>query len=174
MNELLEIMRTRRSIRQYTEEDIPEAALEAILQAGLLAPTSRNKRPWEYFVVRDRQRLVQLSQAKLHGAAMLAGCKAAIAVFADSELSDTWIEDSSIALAYMDLMTASMGIGSCWVQIRMRKDEAGGDAEDNVRRILNVDLPLRMVGILALGMPAQKREAYALDALLWDKVHQET
>ncbi|MBQ9059995.1 MAG: nitroreductase family protein, partial [Firmicutes bacterium] len=160
------------SIRKYTEEEIPEDKLQKILQAGLLAPTSRNKRPWEYHLVRDPQKLEQLSKAKWHGSALLAGAKAAIAVFADSDLSDAWIEDSSIALAYMDLMASSQGVGSCWIQMRMRKDQEGADAEDNVRSILGIDLPYRIVGILALGMPAEEREAYDLDELMWDKVHQ--
>ena len=94
----------------------------------------------------------------------------AIAVFADSDLSDAWIEDSSIALAYMDLMAADQGVGSCWVQMRMRKDEAGGDAEQNVRDILDVELPWRIVGIMALGMPAEEKEPYSLDELMWEKV----
>ena len=169
--ELMEIMRHRRSIRKYAEEAIPEEKLNRILQAGLLAPTSRGKRPWEYYVVQDKGTLEKLSAAKRHGSALIAGCSTAIVVFADSELSDAWIEDSSIALAYMDLMASSLGIGSCWVQMRMRKDESGGDAEENVRRIMGVQEPFRTVGILALGIPAEEKEPYDESALKWEKVH---
>ena len=104
--ELIELMRRRRSIRKYSDEAIPEDKLTQILQAGLLAPTSRGMRPWEYYVVKDKDTLKKLSQAKQHGAALIAGCDTAIVVSADSELADTWIEDSSIALAYMDLADA--------------------------------------------------------------------
>ena len=169
--ELLELMARRRSIRKYTEEEIPEEKLNKILQAALLAPTSMGKRPWEFYVIKDRAVLENLSKAKKHGAALLAGCNTAIAVFADSDLSDAWIEDSSIALAYMDLMAAEQGIGSCWVQMRMRKDETDGDAEQNVRDTLGVELPWRMVGIMALGMPAEEKAPYSLDELKWEKVH---
>ncbi|MBQ9015424.1 MAG: nitroreductase family protein [Firmicutes bacterium] len=168
---LIEIMRNRRSIRKYTEEAVSEEKLQQILQAGLLAPTSRGKRPWEFYVVKDKEMLEKLSKAKQHGAALIAGCDAAIAVFADSDLSDAWIEDSSIALAYMDLMASSLGVGSCWVQMRMRKDENDADAEKNVQRIMGLQEPFRMVGILALGMPAEEKEPYELDELKWEKVH---
>lgn len=168
--ELIEIMRHRRSIRKYADEAVPEEKLEKILQAGLLAPTSMGKRPWEFYVVKDKDTLERLSRAKVHGAALLAGCDTAIAVFADSDLSDAWIEDSSIALAYMDLMATEQGVGSCWVQMRMRKDDDGGDAEQNVRDILGVDLPWRMVGIMALGMPDEEKEPYDLGELHWEKV----
>lgn len=169
--ELIELMRCRRSIRKYTGEAVPEQKLDQILQAGLLAPTSMGKRPWEYYVVKDKDILEKLSTAKVHGAALLAGCDTAIAVFADSDLSDVWIEDCSIALAYMDLMASSLGIGSCWVQMRLRKDADGADAEQNVREIMGVGDPYRLVGIMALGIPAEEKAAYNLDELKWEKVH---
>lgn len=168
---LIEIMRNRRSIRRYTEEDIPEEKLQAILQAALLSPTSRGKKPWEFYVVKDKEILRRLSEAKSHGAALLAGCNAAVVVAADSELSDAWIEDSSAALGYMYLMATEQGVGSCWIQMRMRKDAAGGDAEQNVKEIMGLEDPLRVVGIMALGMPDEEKEPYALEELPWEKVH---
>lgn len=169
--ELIERMRRRRSIRKFTGEAVPEEKLEKILQAALLAPTSRGKRPWEFWVVRDKDTLERLSRAKKHGSALIAGCDTAVVVFADSRLSDAWIEDSSIALAYMDLMASSLGIGSCWVQMRMRKDENDGDAEQNVREIMGLEDPFRTVGIMALGIPAEEKAPYELDGLKWEKVH---
>ena len=170
--ELIERMRRRRSIRKFTGEAVPEEKLEKILQAALLAPTSRGKRPWEFWVVRDKDTLERLSRAKKHGSALIAGCDTAIVVFADSRLSDAWIEDSSVALGYMYLMAEEQGVGSCWVQMRMRKDEEGNDAEQNVRDILGVELPYRLVGIMSLGMPAEEKPAQELDQLDWDKVHE--
>lgn len=168
--DLLELMRHRRSIRKYTGERIPEEKLERVLQAALLAPTSMNKRPWEFCLVRDPQTLQKLSAAKEHGAALLAGCDAAVAVFADSSLSDVWVEDCSIALTYMDLAASEQGIGSCWVQLRNRKDAEGRDAEEKAAEILGMDAPFRIVGILALGMPAEEKPPYELDSLRWEKI----
>ena len=68
---LLETMLSRRSIRQYTEEAIPEEKLNMILQAGLLAPTSRNIKPCEFYVIRNKDILMKLSQAKAMGAFMM-------------------------------------------------------------------------------------------------------
>ena len=169
--ELIEIMRRRRSIRKYTGEAVPEEKLQKILQAGLLAPTSRGKRPWEFYVVKEKETLEKLSRAKWHGSALIAGCDTAIVVFADSDLSDAWVEDSSIALAYMDLMASSQGLGSCWVQMHMRKDENGSDSEEIVRQIMDVEEPFRIVGILALGIPAEEKAPYNLEELKWEKVH---
>ena len=169
--ELIELMAKRRSVRKYTGEDIPEEKLEKVLQAAILAPTSMNKRPWEFYLVKDLELLKTLSKAKKHGAALIEGCNAAVAVFADSELSDVWVEDCSIALAYMELMANEQGLRACWVQMRKRLDEAGNDAEQNVRDALGVSEKYGIVGIMALGMPAEKKEPYSLDELKWEKVH---
>lgn len=169
--ELMEIMQRRRSVRKYTGEEIPDEKLEMILQAGLMAPTSRNRRPCEFYVVKEREKLEALSRAKSSGAGMLADCAAAIAVFADSRKADTWIEDSSIALAYMNLMAVDQGVGSCWVQLHLRSDRAGADAEQNAREILGAPDHLRIVGILSLGMAAEDAAPHAAGEADMNKVH---
>ena len=150
---LMDIILKRRSIRKYKNDPIPEDKLDLILQAGLLAPTSKNRKPCEFVVVRNREVLDKLSKAKTGGAEMLAGCNTAVVVIADSEKADTWIEDSSIALTYMDLMAAEQGIGSCWCQIHLRFCADGRDAESVVRGILSLPEKYRIVGILSLGIP---------------------
>ena len=169
--ELMDVILKRRSIRKYTGEDIPEETLNQILQAGLLAPTSRNLKPWEFYVVRDKDTLRKLSAAKSAGGGMLAQCSAAIAVFGDGEKADTWVEDCSIAMSFMMLMAEEKGAGSCWVQIHFRKDTAGKAAEENVREILAVPAGFRIAGILALGIPAEEAKAHEPSDADWSKVH---
>lgn len=168
---LQDIILKRRSVRKYTGEDIPEEKIGKILQAGLLAPTSRNLKPCEFYVIRDKQKLAELSRAKQAGGGMIEHCNAAIAVFGDSRKADTWAEDCSIALSYMMLMAEEMEIGNCWVQIHLRSDASGNDAEENVRRILTVPEEYRIAGILSLGIPAEKLNPHTLDEADWKKVH---
>ena len=168
---LMDTILKRRSIRRYTGEDIPEETLQKILQAGLLAPTSRNLKPWEFYVVQDRETLRKLSTAKNAGGGMLAECSAAIAVFGDGEKADTWVEDCSIAMSFMMLMAQEQGVGSCWVQIHFRADASGKAAEENVREILAVPARFRIAGILAMGIPAEEGKARALSDADWGKVH---
>ena len=160
----------RRSVRQYTGETIPEETLREILRAGLLAPTSRNLKPCIFTVVRDRETLEKLSRAKAAGGAFLRDADAAIVVSADAEKSDTWIEDCSIALTCMHLAAAEAGIGSCWIQIHLRKDGDGGDAEENVRGIVGLAEKQRIVGILALGIPAAEPPAHTMEEADFSKV----
>ena len=153
--DILEVMRKRHSVRKYTGEEISEEKLDKILQAGMLAPTSMNRRPCEFYPVRDKETLAALSTAKAAGAAMLKDAAAAIVVFGDQDKADTWVEDSSIALTYMMLMAVDQGLGTCWVQMHMRKSADGNDAEDNVRKIMSVPDNYRTVGVLSLGFPAE-------------------
>lgn len=169
--ELWDIMLTRRSVRKYKDERIAEDKLEKILQAGLLAPTSQNRKPCEFYVIRDKAVLKELSKAKKLGAGMLADCDTAIAVFGDSKKADTWIEDCSIAMSYMNLMAVEQGLGCCWCQIHLRSSLLGKDAEVNVRKVLSVPEKYRIVGILALGMPEKEIKPHTIDDLDYTKIH---
>ncbi len=167
---LSEIMLKRRSVRKFKSGEIPESKLDSIIRAALLAPTSRNRNPCEFIVVKDKNVLRELSAAKKAGALLLSNADAAIAVFADSEKADTWIEDSSIALTYMMLAATEQGIGNCWVQYHLRFDENGESAEDNARRILSMPDKYRIVGVLGLGIPDEFPEAKTMDELDFEKV----
>lgn len=172
--DLYDVILKRRSIRSYTAEEIPEEKLRSIIEAGLLAPTSRNRKPCEFFVIRNKTLLQELSEVKPMGGAMLKGCSAAIAVLGDSDKSDTWIEDSSIALSYMQLMATDLGVGSCWCQIHLRGSHDGSDAESCVRRLLSAPDNFRIVGILALGMPENWPAPHSAEDADWSKVHRVT
>ena len=169
--ELFDAMIKRRSIRKYTGEAIPDDKLEKIVQAGLLAPTSRNIKPCELYVVRDKKVLEQLSGVKSAGGAFICDADTAVVVLADESRADTWVEDSSIAMTFMNLMAVDQGIGACWVQIHMRKGVDGSDAEANVREILSVPDNYRVVGILSLGIADQERPANNPDEFDLSKVH---
>ena len=118
----------------------------------------------------DRETLKKLSSAKSAGAAFIADCDTAIAVFADGSRADTWVEDCSIAMSYMMLEAESLGVGSCWVQFHLRSGADGSDAEANLREILSVPEKYRIAGILSLGIPAEKPKAHSAGEADWGKV----
>lgn len=167
-----ELARRRRSVRLYSGSPVPEEDLDRILEAGLLAPSSRNIRPVELIAVRDRVTLEALSRCKTAGGAMLAGASCAVVVLGDTLRSDVWIEDASIAMTYMQLQAVDLGIGSCWVQCRLR---SGGDitCEENVRKLLQIPDHYAVEAILSLGMPAQDPEPAEEPALTCPPVHRE-
>ena len=168
--ELMDVFLNRRSTRKFNGEKITKDELDNILQAGLLAPTSMNRKPCNFMVVENREILTKLSKAKDHGAELIDGADKAIVVLVDTLIADTWCEDSSIALTYMHLMATEMGLGSCWVQIHLRKKD-GIYAEKVVRDILKVDDHYRISGILALGHSDDIPKPHSLDDIDKSKVH---
>ena len=174
---LLEIMQKRHSIRKYTEEAIPEESLRTVVQAGLLSASSRSIRPWELIVVRDRDTLKKMSDCRV-------GASAAIVVIVNPGISDVWIEDCSIVMSNMHLMADSLGLGSCWIQGRLREAADGQTTEDYLRELLGY--PERQGGrerdsvlsdvleaVLSLGMPQAHPAKTELSELSMDKVHWE-
>ena len=118
---ILQAMKDRRSIRNYTGEAIPKEDLALIVEAGLTSASGHAGYPWDIVVVQDLDIVHKLTGARAGSANMLKNAGAAIVVTADEQFS-TWIEDCSIVLTNMHLLADAMGYGSCWIQIRMRPD----------------------------------------------------
>lgn len=171
--ELLDLMKSRHSIRKYTGEGIRREDLEQILRAGMLSPSGKNKRPWEFIVVRERAVLERMASSRAAGARMLSAADAAIVVIGDTEKTDTWIEDCSIAMAYMQLMAHSLGIGSCWIQGRSREAGDGRSTEEFLRAILHFPENCKLLATLSLGMPDEKKPPAEIENLPAGKVRWE-
>jgi nitroreductase len=171
--ELLDVMLKRRSIRRYTGESVPEEKLRRILDAGLLSFSSRNFDPWEFIVVKNKDALRSLSKCKAVGSAMLAEADCAIVVIGDGEKADVWVEDCSIAMTYMHMMAAEQGVGSCWIQCRLRQTSDGESSEQYVKNLLDIPEKYGVEAILSLGIAEQEREPKNIDDIDLTKIHQE-
>lgn len=172
--EMLNAILHRRSVRQYTDEVIPEEKLNAVLYAGLAAASSKNRRPWEFVVVRSKEMLAKLSDCRPSAGNLLEKCDTAIVVAADSELVDVWVEDCASAMTQMHLMADALGIGSCWLQVRLRTAPDGSRAtQDVVRELLGIPEKYSVMAILTLGMPANHPGPRTVDDLPLNKIHHE-
>ena len=171
--DILQTILNRRSVRQYTDEPIPEEKLNAILYAGLAAASSKNRRPWEFVVVRDRAMLDALGGCRPGASNLLSKCQAAIVVCADAEAVDVWVEDCGSAMTQMHLMADAIGVGSCWLQVRLRKAADGRDTADVVREALGIPAKYGVMAMLTLGMPESHPAAHTVDELLLEKIHRE-
>lgn len=171
--DLLKVMKNRRSVRKYTDETISNEQLNLILQAGLLAPSSKNIRPVEFIVVEDNSMLDKLSKSKSVGSSMLSQASCAIVVIGDTRKADAWIEDCTLAMGYMMLMAESLNIASCWVQERLRKTELGQDAGSYVKEILHIPDYYEVEAILSLGISEKKEKPRDWHISEVNKIHRE-
>ena len=168
--EMLDVMRRRRSVRRYTEEKISDEQLKQIVSAALLAPSGHSKYPCEFIVVKSREVLEKMSHCRKGVAKMLEGAAAAVVVVADKDKSDTFVEDSCVAMMSMQLLATSLGIGNCWIQVRGREAEDDSTSEVYLRGILNFPENFACQAILSFGYPAKEPRARELDKLNFDKV----
>jgi nitroreductase len=152
---LLETLRKRRSIRRYKYQPIAPETLDVLKEALLRSPSSREIRPWSFVLVQDRALLEELSRAKPHGAGFLKGAALGIVVCGDSTQSDVWVEDCAIAALIAHLTAASMGLGSCWIQIRQRHHDDRLTAEQYVQGLLSLPEHVRVLSIIAVGHAAE-------------------
>ncbi len=173
MNELMNMMMNRRSVRKYTGEAVDKEKLDMILQAGLLAPSGRAIRPWELIVVRDKEVLKKMAVARTSGAKMLDGADCAVVVIGDKNKSDVWTEDCSIVMTQMHLMADVVGVGSCWIQGRLREAPDGRSAEEHLRELLGYPENYGLEAILSLGMAITHPEPRKLEELPVEKIHWE-
>ena len=171
--DILKTILARRSVRQYTAEPIAEPKLKAILYAGLAAASSKNRRPWEFVLVQDRAMLDRLCGCRPGAVNLLGKCSAAVVICADAEAVDVWVEDCASAMTQMHLTADALGVGSCWLQVRLRKAEDGRDTADVVRQALGIPAKYGVMAILTLGMPASHPAPHTVDELLLEKIHRE-
>ena len=167
----LSLIQRRRSIRNYSEKPVEAEKIDALIEAALRAPSSRGFNPWEFVVVTDNGLLEKLSTAKPHGASFLRNAPLGIVVCADPEKCDVWVEDASIASIFIHLAAASVGLGSCWIQIRKRMHDQTTSAQAYIRRLLNIPKNLNVESIVAIGYPAEKKPPHRKEELQYKKVH---
>ncbi len=168
---LLPLLETRRSIRKYQDRPVEREKLDQILEAGLRAPSSRGLNPWEFIVVDQPDLLRKLAAAKTHGAEFLKDAPLAVVVCADPERCDVWIEDASIAAALMMLTAHELGLGSCWVQYRLRKYDQTVSATERLRELLGLPGSLQVLCAMAIGYPAEHKPGHSREKLPWAKLH---
>lgn len=168
---MIELIRKRRSIRKYLKKSVEPEKIDILKEALLRSPTSRNLKPWEFVIVDDPDLLQRMSECKPHGAAFLRDAPLAVAVCADPEKSDVWVEDCSIASILVQMTALSLDLGSCWIQIRNRRRSDTQTSEDYLRPLLDIPESMRIESVIALGYPDEDKEPISFDSLGQKKIH---
>ena len=167
---MIELLRNRRSIRKYTDKCIEPEKIEILKEAILRSPSSRNIDPWAFIFVDDGEVLRQLALCKPHGAKFLEWAALGIVICADGQKSDVWIEDCSIASILVQMVAQSIGLGSCWIQVRNRTFNDQLSSEQYIRDLLNIPNHVKVESIIAIGYPAEKREPVQREELKYEKI----
>lgn len=168
---MLDLLMKRRSIRRYKAMPVEQEKVEELVRAALVSPSSRSINPWEFIVITEQGLLNKLSSAKEHGSKFLRGAPLGIVVLADGTKSDVWVEDTSIASIIIQLVAESMGLGSCWIQIRNRMQGPNMTSDQYVKEALAIPEHYHVEAIISVGYPDETRRPYSEEDLDYAKVH---
>ena len=115
MENFSELIKNRRSMRKFTDEELTQDQVVTLMKAALMSPSSKRSNSWQFVVIDDKEVLKELSHCKEQASSFIADAALAIVVMADPLASDVWIEDASIASIMIQLQAEDLGLGSCWV-----------------------------------------------------------
>lgn len=165
-----DLIKNRRSIRKYKSKPVEQEKIDLLIEAALRAPSSRSINPWEFVVVTDRKILVDLAHAKPYGAIFMKDAAVGIVICADPHKCDVWIEDAAIASIFIHLAAASLGLGSCWIQIRKRDHDQNLTAHEYIAKKLNLPPNLVVEAMVSIGYPDETKNAHPKESLLYEKI----
>ena len=141
--EVFDAIRTRRSIRKYKSEPIPEEKLRTILEAARLAPSAGNRQPWRFIVIQDIDQKKALAEVANNQTFLNAS--AIIVAAGDPEVSAKWYEkDPMIALEHIVLAATALDYGTCWI---------GAFDEDAIKHLLKIPVNVKVIAVLPIGVP---------------------
>lgn len=164
----LEFLKTRRSIRRFTEEDINENDLNTILETAMLAPSSKNGQPWHFIVVKDKN--IRKSLAERHPYMHMAEfAPVVIVVCADPQITPAGSCYSDASAATMNILYAAkaLGYGACWCGVFPNEDRMIAFKE-----ILNIPEGIIPYSAVPLGKPG-KPNPDTPDRFIKERIHYE-
>jgi len=167
---VIDLLRTRRSVRRYKKGPIEEGSIEILKEALLRSFSGRGLNPWVLIFVDEPDLLTKLAQSKEDGSLFLKDAALAIVVCGDETKTDIWVENCSIASTIAHLTAHSLGLGSCWIGIRNRLHKGGTPAEDYVRALLGIPGHIRVESIISIGLPGETKAPVPGEKLDYGKI----
>lgn len=166
---MLDIIKKRRSIRKYKDKPIEDEKINEILKSAMLSPTAMNRKSWEFIVVKNKEKIEKLSKTTIWSG-FAKNAPLVIVLCADEKKDKRWIEDLSIAGAYIYLEVVNQGLGTCWIEIREGKTLLKVSAEEYVKNILAIPASFRVLCMMPIGYKGEAKDEHSEDIDM-SKIH---
>ncbi|MFP4457949.1 MAG: nitroreductase family protein [Clostridia bacterium] len=156
--ELLKALKTRRSIRAYTDKVVEKEVLEEVLEVARIAPSAANKQRWKFVIIeKDRvKEFVSLCKDQ-----KFVGEASNLIICCATDKESKWADvDVAIAMDHMTLRAHDLGLGTCWI---------GAFYPEEVSKAIELPQEAKVVAILTLGYPAKDgvmRDRKAMDEII--------
>jgi len=163
--DLIETIKTRRSIRRFKPTTIPDRLIHSVIDSARHAPSAGDTQPWEFIVVKDKNVKERLAQTHAWSD-FVTEAPVCIVVLGNEKISPNYFAiDTACATENLLLASHSLGLGACWVAVY---DSLNPNFEKHVRDVLNVPSHLRIIAVVPIGYPDEKVEPRKLREL--DKI----
>ena len=149
---MLDIIKTRRSIRKFKPEKIEDSTIEKIIEMGTWAPSGLNNQPWRFVIVKGKETKDKLAQQTKYSH-IIENAPVCVAVFLDNAASYDRVKDiQAIGACLQNMLLAihAMGLGGVWLgEILKRRKE--------VEKLLGVPESCELMAVIALGKPTEEK-----------------
>jgi nitroreductase len=142
-----ELLLSRRSVREFTSDDVSEELLNATLELSRWAPTANNSQPYYYKIVRDRHTISWLSKVRGSSSEPIGRAPVAVAICADPAASRRYEQDASIAAYHFILAAWHYGLGTCWI---------GGLDRHDIKERLDIPQEHHIATVTPVGYPRER------------------
>ena len=143
----------RISVRRFEDRPVEKEKTEAILRAAMQAPSAANQQPWEFYVVTDKKKILELSRTNPNARAAANAPAVIVPVYRKNCYLPDFAEiDLSIATENLWLETDAQGLGGVWIGIAPWEDRMRA-----VERVLDIPEHLRAFALFPYGYPAEMR-----------------
>lgn len=149
--DVIQAIKERRSIRQYSQEPVSGNQLTQILEAGRWAPSRGNSQPWKFIVLKDAQILKELAEAIPSGK-FLAEAPRGVVVVVNPKSSKHPEQEAAAAIQNMLLAAHALGLGTCWISIYST------DCEEKAKQLLIIPEEELCVSVVSIGHPDETPE----------------
>ncbi|MCM8817927.1 MAG: nitroreductase family protein [Candidatus Omnitrophica bacterium] len=146
-----EVIRTRRSVREYKKDQIPEEVLKKVLDSARIAPSGSNRQPWKFILIKDTERkkkMVELCEGQefvAQAPVLIVACGKNIHYNRGKWMGDySMIVDVAIAVDHLTLSARAEGLGTCWI---------GSFDNEGIKKFLNIPEDVNVVALTPLGYP---------------------
>lgn len=150
----MEAIYTRRSIRKYTDQAVPEKDIEELLRAAMSAPSAGNEQPWHFVIINDRSVLDQIPSFHPYAQA-LKSASVAVLVCGDVQLErfeGNWVLDCAAATENLLLAAAAKGLGTVWLGVYTFKERVEG-----MKKLLSLPPSVVPFALIPVGYPAEQK-----------------
>ncbi len=151
--ELEQALLKRRSVRKFKEDKVDDQTIQKLLYFAMCAPSACNKKPWEFYVIKNEQILAEVKKASRfsdHNAPLAIVVAGNLHKALPLKLADYWIQDCSSAITHILLEATNLGLGSLWCGLHPQKQPT-----EKVRNLLELSNHIVPLGLVLIGYPDQ-------------------